>query len=155
MVTVSPKDFSDFEYSKIFAFVTLDAYDYSDLFFEKNMDISKFGDTISHQLDSSQTVYLNDLLSGRYRKPYPKADSVRAVADCFFPRHNIIFVDQNDSIVQFVSVCFECGNAKSSKEYLADMGNLKSFFNSIGLKVFDRPDLHSAHYDSLRQASIK
>jgi hypothetical protein len=147
----TPKNYLDFKYSKAIAFATVDPFDYSELYFSKDMDLSKFHDTISITLDSSQTAYLNGLLSGRYRKPSPQDDAERTIADCFYPRHNIIFTDKRDNILNYISVCFECGNVKQSKSYLADMDNMRSFFNSIGLKVFDRPDHYEQYYNSLRK----
>lgn len=148
-VTVTPKNYLDFEYSKAIAFATVDPFVHSDLYFSKTIDTSKFHDTVSILLDSVQTNYLNDLLSGRRRKPYPKGGTERSVADCFYPRHNIIFLDKKDSVVNYISICFECGNSKQSKSNLADMDNMRSFFDSIGLKVFDRPDYYGQYYDSL------
>lgn len=150
-MSVTPKNYLDFKYSKAIAFATVDPFDYSDLYFSKTIDPSKFHDTINITLDSLQINYLNDLLSGRHRKPYPKGELARSVADCFYPRHNIIFLDKHDSVVNYISICFECGNTKQSKPDLADMDNMQSFFNSIGLKVFDRPDFYSQYYDSMNK----
>jgi hypothetical protein len=150
-VTVKPENYLDFEYSKAIAFATVSPFDYSDLYFSRTMDPSQFHDTISIRLDSLQTAYLNDILSGRHRKPYPQGGTEQAVADCFYPRHNIIFLDKRDSIVNYISVCFECGNTKQSKSDLADMDNMQAFFDAIGLKVFDRPDYYEQHYDSLNK----
>jgi len=148
-VTVTPKNYLDFNYSKVIAFATVDPFDYSELWGE-NINLSKFHDTISKTLDSTQVVFLNDLLSGRHRKPYTK-ETGKDIADCFYPRHNIIFLDQQDSAINYISVCFECGNRKQSKAALADMENYETFFNSIGLKVFDRPDYYKQYYDSLNK----
>ncbi len=148
-ITITPKNYLDFEYSKAIAFATVDPFDYSDLYFSKTIDPSKFHDTISLLLNSVQINYLNDLLSGRKRKPYPKGGIESVVADCFYPRHNIIFLNNKDSIVNYISICFECGNSKNSKANLADMDNMHAFFDSIGLKVFYRPDYYRQYYDSL------
>jgi hypothetical protein len=150
-VTVTPQNYLDFTYAKAFAFATVDPFDYSEFFQSETMDPSQFHDTISVSLDSKKISFLNDLLSGKQRKPYPKGMVVEAAADCFYPRHNIIFLDENDSIVNYISVCFECGNMKQSKPHLADMENMETFFNTVGLKVFDRPDLYSEYYGSLRK----
>jgi hypothetical protein len=55
-VTVKPKNYLDFEYSKVKAFATVDPFDYSELYFAKKLDPSKFHDTISVTLDSLQTA---------------------------------------------------------------------------------------------------
>lgn len=152
LVYITPKNYLDFAYSKIIAFATVKSCDYSELYYEKSMDMSKFHDTISKSLNKKQIDYLNDILSGKYRKPYHKDSiSIVSVADCFYPRHNIIFLGNRDSIVNFISICFECGNAKESKPDLAHMDDMKTFFDSIGLKVFDRPDEYEMFYDSINK----
>jgi hypothetical protein len=154
-VTVTPKKFIDFEYSKAIAFATVDPHDYEELYYQKNMDPSRFIDTISITLGKGQTTLLDDILSGRYRKPYHK-DSLEEVpvADCFFPRHNLIFTGPKGSVAHFISVCFECGNRKESKPDLADMDNLRMFFDSIGLKVFFDPMAHKEYYRVLKGQRI-
>lgn len=151
-VTVTPKNYLDFEYSEAIAFATVDPFDYSDLYYSKTIDLSKFHDTISILLNSDQVQYLNDILSGRHRKPHPNSGTEYYEADCFYPRHNIIFLDKKDSIVNFISICFECANSKESKSFLADMDNMRLFFESIGLKVFDRPDHYKQYYDSVHKS---
>jgi hypothetical protein len=153
--TVTPINYLDFEYSKVIAFATVDPFDYSELYFSSTLDLSKFHDTISKLLNSEQVNYLNDLLSGRHRKPISNAETVQIGADCFYPRHNIIFLDEKDSIIHFISVCFECGNSKQSKSDLADMDNMQSFFDSVGLAVFDSPDYHVEFYNSLNKLKKK
>ncbi len=152
LVYITPKNYLDFTYSKVVAFATVQAFDYSELYFEKTMDMSKFHDTISKTLNKNQIEYLNDILSGKYRKPYHK-DSISEVlvADCFYPRHNIVFLDKKDSVINYISICFECGNRKISKTNLAHMNDMKAFFDSIGLRVFDRPDEYDVYYDSIHK----
>ncbi len=150
-ITITPKNYLDFNYSKVIAFATVNPYDYSNLYFSKNIDITKFHDTISKTLNNEQILYLNNILSGRYNKPYLKKNVEQVAADCFYPRHNIIFLNNQNRVVNYISICFECRNAKQSKSYLADNDNMKIFFDSIGLTVFDRPDYHKQHYDSLNK----
>jgi hypothetical protein len=143
-------NYVDFKYSKVNAFATVKPFDYIQLYFDKKIDLSKFGDTINRTLNEFQTKYLCDLLSGKYNTD---TATTRIVADCFYPRHNIIFLNDKDSVVNYLSVCFECNIVKGSKGHKASMQNLSDFFNSLGLKVFDRPDYYKSYYDSL--AKIK
>lgn len=142
------KDYIDFQYDKAFAFATVNPMDYYDGNFDKEIDTKKFKDTISRRLNSAQIKDLNDILSGRKKQ---KTKSVYGVADCFYPRHNIIFI-KDKKIINHVTVCFECNQIKSSKSTLASMENLEIFFNSLGLKVFYTPFEHTKYYDSLQLA---
>ncbi len=141
----SPINFIDFKYSKVIAFATVDPYDYQELFGSKKIDLSKFHDTISKTLDSLQITALNEILSGR-KGIVP--DSNR-VADCFMPRHNIVFLDSQNKVVNYLSICFECNRRQTSKSTSASMESLTAFFNSIQLPVFERPDWHTKYYDSV------
>lgn len=149
-ITVEPVNYLDFKPAKVVAFATVDAFDYPAAFHHNNVDLSKFGDTISVTLNTSQIDLLNEILSGEHRKPYLPDKNGRTVADCFYPRHNVLFLDENDSVIHYLSVCFECGNRKTSKQDLADMDNLAMFFNDVELPVFERPDYYAVHYDSVK-----
>lgn len=141
------KDYIDFQYDEVIAFANINPMDYYDGDFNKELDIKKFKDTISVKLNSAQIKELNDILSGRKNK---NTDSAMQVADCFYPRHSILFLNQN-KIVNHIVVCFECNQVKGSKPTKASMENYQNFFNSLGLKMFDNPIEHSTYYDSIQQ----
>lgn len=145
------KDYIDFKYDKVIAFASVDPMDSYDGDFNEKLDIKKFKDTISKTLNLSQIENLNDILSGRKNLAI---DSVTTVADCFYPRHNIIFLNKN-KIINHIAVCFECNDIKSSKHPLASMENFEEFFNSTGLKVFYNPIEHTEYYDSLKLSNKK
>lgn len=145
------KDYIDFKYDEIIAFASVNPMDYYDGDFDKELIVEKFKDTISTKLNLAQVKELNDILSGRKNQ---KIDSVTKVADCFYPRHNIIFLNKN-KLVNHITVCFECNQIKSGKPSLASMKNFQDFFNSLGLKVFDNPIEHSTYYDSILLANQK
>lgn len=138
-------DYINFKYDKIIAFASVNPMDYHSDDFDKNIDLEKFTDTISKTLNSSQIQDLNTILSGR--KDY-EADHI-AVADCFYPRHNILFLNRGKT-VGHISVCFECNIIKSNKKPSANMKNLEDFFNSLGLRVFHNPYEHLKYYQSLK-----
>jgi hypothetical protein len=139
-------NYLDFKFAKVSAFATVDPFDPNDVFYTKKMDPSKFHDTINRDLDDKQIKYLGEILSGKLNKD---TTTERLLADCFYPRHNIIFLNDQDSIVNYISVCFECNRVAASKYGKASMDNYSDFFNSVGLKVFDRPDYYKTYYDSL------
>ncbi|UFH30618.1 hypothetical protein LNP04_11595 [Chryseobacterium sp. C-71] len=139
-------DYIDFKYDKVVAFASVDPMDYFDGNFDKELDVKKFKDTISRKLDLNQIKKLNDILSGKENSNL--SDSAIS-ADCFYPRHNIIFL-KDQKVVNYISVCFECSQIKSSKPILAKMQNFVDFFNSINLKMFYNPLDHKEYYDSLK-----
>ena len=139
------KDYIDFKYDKIVAFASVKPMDYYDYNPEEEINVNRFQDTISKTLNEKQIIHLNNILSGRENKN----TGITSVADCFYPRHNILFLHK-DKIVNQIAVCFECSDVKSSNPTLASMENFESFFNSLGLKVFYSPMAHSNYYDSLK-----
>ncbi len=149
------KNYLDFEYSKAIAFATVHPFDFTNWYVSKNIDPKKLNDTISVKLNSLQIEYLNGILSGRLSKAPRLGLEDKAVADCFYPRHNIVFLNKSDSVVNYISICFECGNMKQSKPFLAEIEDFRSFFDSLGLKVFDRPDYYHHYYDSLNRQRIR
>lgn len=142
----SKTNYLDFKFSKAVAFTSIHPHTYAESFSEKKRDLGKVSDTVSRTLNVNETEYLNILLSGKQNKD---TSLVRAVADCFTPRHTIVFLDDKDSIVNYIFICFECNRVAGSNNPQASMDNYREFFNSVGLKVFDRPDYHERYYDSL------
>lgn len=63
-------------------------------------------------LDKAQT---DSLLSILYNvKPFPIGIDTTGLADCYNPRHSILFNKGNKTIA-FLEVCFECGGTRQSK----------------------------------------
>ncbi|WBV59342.1 hypothetical protein PFY12_09760 [Chryseobacterium camelliae] len=141
------KDYIDFKYDKVIAFASVNPMDYYDGDFNEKFDVKKFNDTISKTLNSTQLKELNDILSGRKNEHTDH----NSISDCFYPRHNILFLNK-DKIIHHITVCFECNAMKSSKQPLASMKNLEDFFSSLSLKVFSDPFEHAKYYDSLKSS---
>jgi hypothetical protein len=144
-VAINNSNYLDFKFSKAVAFASLHPHTYAESFYETKRDLGNVRDTISRTLNVNETEYLNSILSGKQNKD---TSLVKAVADCFTPRHTILFLDDKDSIINYIFVCFECNRVASSKSQQASMDNYREFFNSVGLKVFDRSDYHERYYDS-------
>ncbi|MET3536532.1 hypothetical protein [Chryseobacterium limigenitum] len=144
------KDYINFKYDEVIAFASVNPMDYYDGDFDKELNVKKFKDTISKTLNLSQIKHLNDILSGRENKnPFTSV----IFTDCFYPRHNIIFL-KDKKVINYISVCFECNNIKSSKPPRAHIKNYLDFFNSINLRMFNNPIEHSKYYDSIKFAHI-
>lgn len=139
------KDYIDFEYDQVIAFATVDPMEYHETG-AKDLDFNKFHDTISRKLSPAQIKKLNTILSGKENKN----DDSPLHADCFYPRHNIAFLDKDKKVVNHILICFECNNIESSKPSLASMKNYEDFFNSLGLKVFYSPFEHADYYNSIK-----
>jgi hypothetical protein len=134
----------DFKFDSVIVFATVDPFLIVPQSHTK-IDLSNINDTISITLSKNQISILDSVVNGKCKV----IEKEIVPADCFNPRHNIIFFN-NDSIINFISVCYECGNYNSSKKGIT--GGLESFryfFNQLGLKVFDQPDFHRKYYNSL------
>ncbi|ABG59734.1 hypothetical protein [Cytophaga hutchinsonii] len=136
----------NFKYDSVITFATIDPF-YRILNKGNLIDLSEINDTISVSLSERQIETLDSIINGLKNKPGKKIFP----ADCFNPRHNIIFLNR-DTLVNYISVCYECGYYRSSKPNIkGDLNAFKTLFDNLGLKVFDRPDYHSKYYDSIIQ----
>jgi hypothetical protein len=134
----------DFKFDSVIAFATVDPFLMIPQSHNK-IDLSNIKDTISITLSKNQISILDSVVNGKCKVIGKEI----LPADCFNPRHNIVFFD-GDSIVNFISVCYECGYYRASKNNIkGGLESFKYFFNGLGLKVFDRPDFHSKYYDSV------
>lgn len=162
---VPERNFIDFEYNRVVAFATVSAFEWSPRRKGSDRVLTVKNDTINCTLSFRQVEYLNKILSGHFLDPYPiiiknKKDTIPVLdslsrADCFYPRHNIFFLNKKGDIIHYLIICFECNNMESSKAPLSSMENLKVFFDSIGLKVFNSPDQHAHYFDSLSNVRPK
>lgn len=145
-ITNSKKNFKsyiDFKYDDVLAFATVNPMEQPNI--TDSINLKKFNDIISIKLNDLQINKLNDILSGKENSN----DDDISRSDCFYPRHNIVFLNKN-TIVNYILICFECNDVKSSKPTSASMKNYKDFFNSLGLTVFYNPFEHAAYYDSIK-----
>jgi hypothetical protein len=150
--TIIIKGWIDFEYSKVVAFATVNPFSFT----SQEQIVFSNGDSIGVELNAEQLNRLTKMLGPDTfvveRNLSDKAVE-RAVADCFYPRHNIFFYGKNNKVVQYILVCYECRRVRSGKNNpRVSLEEYNEFFNKIGLKVFDRPDHHQLYYDSLVKA---
>lgn len=59
-----------------------------------------------------------------------ESEQVEYIAVCYMPRHGILFYEENDVVIGFVELCFECDRAEVSSHVL-DVGLLPA-------SIFDR-----------------
>ncbi|MDJ1473501.1 hypothetical protein [Xanthocytophaga flava] len=75
-------------------------------------------------------------------------------ADCFNPRHAIVYYDDQHRPTNAILACFECSkietfpNAQENLDLYIE--NFRSFFEKLGLPVFNNPIEHQAYIDSLK-----
>ena len=118
--------------------------EYNYLNSEGEIDRKKITDTISIVLNSKQIEKLNKILGS------PDEIKEKIVADCFYPRHNLLFLDKKNNITTYVLVCFECNQLKSNKKINQNLKNYETFFNELGLKVFYNPMEHHDYFENLK-----
>lgn len=90
-------------------------------------------------LNLKQIIHLSDILfntCARYK--IKKLNEL----GCYFPRNAIIFFDENNRVIDYVEICFQCRKVNVSKSFLKTEQlcsylylELESFFNSLGLKT--------------------
>ncbi|GGD23443.1 hypothetical protein GCM10011343_12040 [Flavobacterium orientale] len=59
---------------------------------------------------------------------------------CYMPRHIIVFYNEDDEIIGYIEICFDCNRAYSSKnlEFLAECTlRQKKLFKEFGITYFD------------------
>lgn len=147
--TIYSHNWLDFDYAYAEAFATVDPMDYSEAFFDKEIDFTKFKNKVSIKLNSEQIKEFEKHTAADTTYVYETDENENWVADCFYPRHNIVFYKANKKVLYYITVCFECNRIKTNKSGAITMKELKDYFNYIGLPVFDSPMEHEKYYDSL------
>jgi hypothetical protein len=62
-----------------------------------------------------------------------------AIMECFLPRHGVVFWDENERPIAWVSVCFECNQIKAIPELNKnDLKDFKTLFKNLGFPIHDR-----------------
>lgn len=61
---------------------------------------------------------------------------------CYYPRNAILFLDNNNNIIDYIEICFECRKIKTSSLILKQkeicdflLSDLETYFNKIGIKT--------------------
>ena len=91
------------------------------------------------------------------QKENPKSPPI-APAECFYPRHGIVFYGKTDNVLGHISICFTCHQLKiyPKEESLEDIhlesfDYLKSFFNNLDFPLFNNPDEFEVYIKSKKQ----
>lgn len=71
-------------------------------------------------------------------------NSKQLIADCYNPRHQIVFKDEKDNVIGAIEICFSCGEIKSSKsigeaKYYC-LEDMRLFFWKVGIRYFINDD---------------
>ena len=82
------------------------------------------------------------------------SDSLIIGADCFNPRHIIVYYNQKDELTAAILICHECSKMQFFPEAKEDLNiyteNFRHLFQELGLPVFDNPLQHQVYIDSLK-----
>lgn len=86
-------------------------------------------------------IVLNELQFLKLKKKLIKTkDKIEERADCYDPRHIIVFYKENEEILGYVEICFSCINTKSSEnlKFLEDKMLFQcELFKEFGITYFE------------------
>lgn len=81
-----------------------------------------------------------------YKNPKAKLYSI-IKGTCYEPRNAIIFLDQNDKVIEYIGICFSCGTHDFSSDKIIEFNYctnkyalLAKFFRVNGVKLGTRAD---------------
>ncbi len=104
---------------------------------EKNVVLSKT------QVEKTETLFTTTV-----------SDSLYSVADCFTPRHIIVYHDNKGEMTAAILVCYDCSKTEVFPAVTENLNiyteNFRALFQEVGFPVFDNPLQHQAHIDSLK-----
>ncbi len=84
-------------------------------------------------------------------------DSVNGLADCFDPRHAIVYYNEQEEPVAAIVACFECGRLctyprfEEEIELNSYLSNFHPFFEELNMPIFSNPLEYNAYMDSLQK----
>ncbi len=110
---------------------------FNSLILDNDVDVSRLSNEIRLK-DAEKEIILNQLFA-----PTPEIIGEQEAADCYEPRHAILFYNQQDVLVGMVEVCFMCFKTKEAgismdtgiSMYPDNFNQLKDFFGAKGLNV--------------------
>jgi len=93
----------------------------------------------SIDLTEEQKNELTDLI---FNYGYQKDIGIMSASMCYMPRNAILFFDENDNLFEFIMICFDCNNYRTSKNELINLGEdcsdkmimLQNLFAKAGIK---------------------
>lgn len=80
-------------------------------------------------------------------------------ADCYMPRHTIVFYNENDVILGYVELCFSCMNSRASnnfKELEDKMLYQEKLFQEFGVTYFeDTKEENDAYWKKIKEKDLE
>ena len=76
-------------------------------------------------------------------------DKIDERADCYMPRHTIVFYDEKDVILGYVELCFSCMNSRASDNFIVLNNKMlfqEKLFKEFGIKYFEETDEETEEY---------
>ena len=109
------------------------------------------------KIEKEKNVILSEIQINKIKTLFTVtlSDSLSAGADCFNPRHVIVYYDQEERPIAAILACFECDRLQTLPEADKDLNlylyNFRPLFQELGLPVFDNPLQHQTYLDSLKK----
>jgi|GEM_PF-6301467 len=106
------------------------------------------------RVKTEKNVVLSEAQITRIESFFSAEPDSFGIADCFNPRHTVVYYDRKNKPIGAVLICFECGRTETfpaTKEGLNGYtDHFRSLFAELGLPVFNDPNQHQAYIDSLK-----
>ncbi|WP_177766361.1 hypothetical protein [Flavobacterium sp. I3-2] len=104
-------------------------------------NMSKYNPDLFEEKIELSEIQKNELTDLIYNYGNNHEDAVIWGAKCFIPRNAILFFDENNKLFEFIEICFECYQYKTSN-YNVDLNNncgqklslLKELFEKSGIE---------------------
>ena len=80
-------------------------------------------------------------------------------ADCYMPRHTIVFYDDNDVILGYVELCFSCMNSRASDNFIVLNNKMlyqEKLFQEFGITYFeDTKEENDAYWKKIEERDLE
>lgn len=98
---------------------------------------------------------ISKLKKGLIKSP----NKIEERADCYMPRHVIVFFDEEDNTLGFVELCFSCMNSRASnnfKELEDKMLYQEKLFQDFGITYFeDTKEENDAYWKKIEEKDLE
>ena len=87
------------------------------------------------------------------------SNKIEERANCYDPRHTIVFYNENNDIIGFVELCFSCMNSKSSNNFTGLKDKMlyqEKLFQEFGITYFeDTKEENDAYWKKTEEKDLE
>ena len=87
------------------------------------------------------------------------SNEIEERANCYDPRHTIVFYNENNDIIGFVELCFSCMNSKSSNNFMVLKDKMlyqEKLFQEFGITYFeDTKEENDAYWKKIEEKDLE